>query len=102
MLSVHLRSALVSAVLVLLVLLGTSKAQTATGQITGTVKDTTGSVVPEVKVTLVNQLTGLTRETTTGASGDYVFPLLPIGTYSVTAEKQSFQTAKRTAIQLNV
>jgi hypothetical protein len=95
--------ALLSAVLAtLLFVAGTLWAQTDTGQITGTVKDTTGAVVPQAKVTLSNQLTGMTREATTGASGDYVFPLLPVGVYSVTAEKQGFQLAKRSDIQLNV
>jgi hypothetical protein len=95
--------ALLSAVLAsLLAVTGTLRAQTATGQITGTVKDTSGAVVPEVKVTLTNQLTGLTRETTTSASGDYVFALLPIGVYSVAAEKPGFQLARRSDIQLNV
>src|SRR2546425_1524759 len=40
----------------------TSRAQTATGQITGTVTDTTGAVVPGVTVTVSGDLTGLKRE----------------------------------------
>jgi hypothetical protein len=95
--------ALLSVVLAsLLVMAGTLKAQTATGQITGTVKDPSGAVMPGVKVTLTSQLTAMTREVTTSASGDYVFPLLPVGVYSVTAEKQGFQLAKQSDIQLNV
>jgi hypothetical protein len=78
------------------------QAQTATGQITGTVTDASGAVVPNVKVTVASQLTGLNRETTTSSSGDYVVPLLPVGVYSVTAEQQGFRTAKRSDIQLNV
>ncbi|MBZ5516093.1 MAG: TonB-dependent receptor [Acidobacteriia bacterium] len=93
----------IGAVLVFVLLMaGALRAQTATGQITGTVKDTTGAVMPDVKVTLSNQLTGFTREITTGASGDYAFPLLAVGLYSVTAEKQGFRVAKRSDIQLNV
>ena len=41
----------------------TLHAQTATGQITGTVTDTSGAVMSKVKVTVTNQQTGLTRET---------------------------------------
>jgi len=81
---------------------GPLRAQTATGQITGTIKDKSGAVVPQVKVTVVNQLTALSRDTITGDSGDYVFPLLPVGVYSVTAEKQGFQLVKRSDIQLSV
>ena len=40
----------------------TLRAQTATGQITGTVTDTSGAVMAKVKVTVTNQATGLTRE----------------------------------------
>jgi hypothetical protein len=95
--------ALLSALLAtLLFMAGTLWAQTDTAQITGTVKDTTGAVVPQAKVTLTNQLTAMTREVTTNASGDYAFLLLPVGVYSVTAEKQGFQLAKRSDIQLTV
>ena len=97
------RVALSGAVLVFLLgMAGTSKAQTATGQITGTVKDASGAVIPQVKVIATNQLTSTTRETATTESGDYTFPLLPVGVYSVTAEKQGFQLVKRSDIQLNV
>jgi hypothetical protein len=78
------------------------EAQTATGQITGTVTDASGAVVPGAKVTANSQLTGLTRTAITSASGDYVLTLLPVGVYSVTAEKEGFRVAKRSEIQLNV
>src|SRR5215831_6120514 len=86
----------------LLGMAGTARAQTATGQITGTVKDASGAVIPDVKVTATNQGTSISRETTTTSSGDYSFPLLPVGVYSVAAEKQGFQIVKRSNIQLNV
>ncbi len=54
------------------------KAQTATGQITGTVKDASGAVLARAKVTVTNQSTNFTRETNTSDDGTYVFPLLPI------------------------
>jgi hypothetical protein len=77
-------------------------AQTATGQITGTVRDVTGAVIPGVKVTVTNQLTSMARETNTSETGDYVVPLLPVGVYTVTAERQGFRLARRTDVQLNV
>ena len=96
------KRALLGAVLSLLAMAGTAGAQTATGQITGTVKDATGAVVPGAAVTVHSDLTGLTRTATTNASGDYSFPLLPVGTYSVNAELQNFRPSKRTGIKLNV
>ena len=77
-------------------------AQTATGQITGTVRDATGAVMSGVKVVVTNQQTGLNRETKTGSNGDYVLPLLPAGTYSVTAESTGFKTAVHTDVGLTV
>ena len=64
----------------------TLHAQTATGQITGTVTDTSGAIMPKVKVTVTNQETGLTRESTTNDLGAYTVPLLPVGEYMVTAD----------------
>jgi hypothetical protein len=86
----------------MLLIMGDLCAQTATGQINGTLTDASGAVIPAAKVTLASEQTGLTRETATNASGDYVFPLLPVGVYSVTAEAAGFQTARRTEITLRV
>ena len=90
------------AVLAMLGTAGTVRAQTATGQITGTVKDATGAVVPGATVTVVSELTGSRREAVTGREGNYSIPLLPVSTYSVTASLQGFRAAKRTGIRLFV
>jgi hypothetical protein len=76
--------------------------QTATGQITGTVKDSSGAVMPQVKITVSNQSTGFARNTVSDDAGTYSFPLLPVGIYSVTGEQQGFSIAKRSEIKLNV
>ena len=80
----------------------TSTAQTATGQITGTVRDATGAVMSDVKVVVTNEQTGLTRQTTTGANGQYVIPLLPVGVYVVTGEQTGFKTAIHSGVALTV
>src|SRR6476620_9324912 len=77
-------------------------AQSASGQITGTVRDASGGVISQAQVTIANDQTGFTRKGTTNESGAYTFPLLPVGTYSVTAEAAGFQPAKRADILLNV
>jgi carboxypeptidase family protein len=84
------------------IMTSTSSAQTATGQITGTVRDATGAVMSGVKVLVTNQQTGLTRETKTGANGDYVIPLLPVGIYVVTGEQAGFKTAIHSDLALTV
>ena len=78
------------------------EAQSATGQITGAVRDATGGVMSKVKVTVTNTQTGLTRETTTDDAGTYVVPLLPAGVYLVTAEHANFKVAVTSDVQLNV
>ena len=83
-------------------LTGMAMAQTATGQITGTVKDASSAVLARAKVTVTNQANGFTRETVTNEDGSYVFPLLPVGAYTVTVEQQGFSTSKQSNIQLTV
>ena len=70
-------------------------AQSATGQLTGTVKDPSGAAITQVKVTVSNQATGFTRETRTNEAGVYTLPLLPVGTYTITAEQTGFSQVKR-------
>ena len=93
---------LLSVCTILLALPARAPAQTATGQITGAVKDTSGALMARVKIVVTNQQTGLTRETTTNENGDYVVPLLPVGTYVVTAEQSGFKLAVRSDVGLNV
>ena len=65
---------------------------TASGTIQGTVKDTSGGVVPGAQVVAKNKATDLTRTTTTSDAGDYRFELLPVGNYTVTITKTGFAT----------
>ena len=69
-------------------------AQQTLGGITGTVSDSSGGVVAGVTITLVEEHTGLSREAKTNASGEYLFPNLPIGDYVLTYTGQGFETQK--------
>ncbi len=89
-------------VVILCGLTALANAQTATGQITGTVKDASGAVLANAKVTVTNEANGFTRETATTEAGTYVFPLLPVGGYTVAVSQQGFSTSKLTGIQLTV
>ena len=75
-------------------------AQTVTGEIRGTVRDSSGGVLPGVTVTATNTNTGLTRTETSDGTGSYVFPSLPIGNYTITAEIQGFRKSERTGFSL--
>src|SRR6266478_4031230 len=70
-------------------------AQKITGDISGTVQDTTGAVVKEAKVTATNYATGETRSATTSDSGFYRILELPPGNYKVTAIAPGFKTSAR-------
>src|ERR1700691_1947460 len=70
--------------------------------IVGTVTDPTGSVVPNVQITITNVETGLTHTITTNETGQYVAPDLPIGHYTVKAEGSGFKAAEQKNVILNV
>jgi hypothetical protein len=89
---------------ILLVLLAPwLQAQSAgTGALTGTVKDPSGSVVPNATVTITNTETNQSRTTATGADGSYRFTLLPPGTYRVRFSAMGFKTAEVPSVTINV
>jgi hypothetical protein len=69
-------------------------------QITGTLKDQSGGVLPGATVAAKNQETGLTRTAATEGNGEYRLPVLPPGVYTITAELQGFGTETRTDVTL--
>lgn len=77
-------------------------AQDATGTITGTVSDQSGSVVPNATVSIIETQTGIKHDTTTNSSGAYTVPQLPVGIYNVSASKQGYKVAKQDGLRLNI
>ena len=72
-----------------------ANAQSASSaQISGTVVDPQGAVVPGAKVTATNQATGTGRSVTTTSTGNYVIPNLQPGTYDVAVDAKGFAAAK--------
>ncbi len=69
--------------------------QVETGQISGTVQDATGAVVPNVTVTAKSVTTGTMRSTVTNTAGVYVLPNLSPGDWEVTLSASGFSTQKR-------
>src|SRR5260370_3244681 len=67
-------------------------AQAPTGDISGTVYDESGAVVPAAPVLITNKDTGLQRTFTTGPSGTFVAASLPAGVYDVKVEMAGFRT----------
>ena len=75
-------------------------AQTPSGEISGVIVDTSGSVMPGVRVTLTNTATKTVRLTQSNEAGLYVFPAVPPGTYSLKVELEGFSTAEQTNINV--
>ena len=77
-------------------------AQVNTGAIVGTVRDTSGAVVAGAALHAINDGTGRLSSTTSNSEGIYSFPVLSVGGYTVTAEKQGFKKAVRKAVELQI
>ncbi len=77
-------------------------AQSVSGTILGTVTDSSGSVIPNAKVTIVNEGTGLTRTVQSDSNGEFTAPQLPTGHYTVIAELTGFKTLTLSNIELGV
>lgn len=87
---------------ILLFAISPAFAQNATGSITGTVSEATGSVVVGAVVRIVNTQTGISYRVETNDSGGYTMTLLPVGVYDVSAEKEGFKIAKQAGLKLNI
>ena len=75
-------------------------AQVLYGSLVGTVTDQTGAVVPKATVTITNNQTGLTRETTTDEGGRYSIVSIPPGTYSLKVTASGFKTFSQTSAEV--
>jgi hypothetical protein len=73
---------------------GRGWAQTGMGTIQGTVKDSSGAMVPGAKVTLVQTQTGQQYITTTNGAGAYLFPSRELGPYQLTVEAPGMESWK--------
>src|SRR3954470_10730479 len=87
-----------------LILLLTASAVWAqdTAQLSGTVRDESGAVLPGVNVTVTQTNTGLVRTTVTDATGAYLLTNLPTGPYRLEVALQGFKTYVQTGIVLQV
>src|SRR6185503_3036606 len=74
----------------------------ATAQISGSVQDQSGAVLPGVEVTVTQTDTGISRMTVTNETGYYVLPNLPLGPYRLEAALPGFRTFVQTGIVLQV
>jgi hypothetical protein len=87
---------------ILSVSLSCAYAAEVSARIKGTVTDPSGAIIPNVTVTATNRDTGVVTTTTTSSNGDYIFQILPIGTYSISAAAPGFMRFTANGIVLNI
>jgi hypothetical protein len=68
--------------------------------IEGTVIDSSGAVVPDVAIRVINEQTGVVSNGKTSEAGYYIIPALPAGRYRLEASKPGFSTAVHTDVSL--
>jgi hypothetical protein len=88
--------------LLLLIGAAVAAAQETRGDISGTVTDPQGGVIPGVTVTVTNLDTNIKTAVTTNSAGYYLAPLLITGNYSVVAEATGFMKLERTGLVLGL
>src|ERR1051326_60912 len=74
----------------------------AVSQISGTVKDQAGAVLPGVEITATQTDTGIARTAVSNETGNYVLSNLPLGPYKIEAALPGFRTFIQTGIVLEV
>src|SRR5439155_21583266 len=79
---------------------GVSPAQSTFGTILGTVRDSSGALMPGCVITVENMGTSARRSSLADESGSYTLPNLETGSYKVTIELPGFQVAEYKNIQL--
>ena len=77
-------------------------AQVATGNIRGSVADSSGGVLPNCAVTITHTSTGLVRKVSTNEQGDFNAPSLPVGEYRIATGLTGFQTKVLSGLILQV
>ncbi len=93
-------AAILKAVFAALLFAAFAFAQRDLGTIVGTITDPQGGVIPNAKITITEDATGLSYEVVSGISGDFTRPALKAGTYTVTAEAPGFRRVAQKNIVL--
>lgn len=97
----HSSTILCPAVLLCFLTMGGKAVAQNTGSIFGSVADPSGAAVPNVNITARSIEQGLIRTTTTNASGSYILPALPIGSYTVTVEAAGFEKYANATVKVD-
>ena len=88
--------------LFILLALSSALAQGGTGQLSGSIADTNGAVIPGANIKLTSLVTAQEREATTNDAGDFVFTLLPAGAYKLEITASGFRSVVVDEVRINV
>src|SRR4029077_352524 len=77
-------------------------AQTSTGTLFGVARDSSGGAVPGVALTATQVDTSFSRKAVSDDSGEFLITNLPVGRYSLTAEKAGFRRVLQEGIRVEV
>ena len=102
MLRFGIRSSSLTILILVLAFCGDVFAQGTGGRVVGRVTDPSGAVIPEASVTLTNEATDVTIHTQSNKSGDYSFPTVAIGTYTIEFEAAGFKRLTRKQLALDL
>ena len=100
--TVNLAQRLLAAAFICFVITGPLFAQFENGSLIGTIRDSAGATIVGAAVKATNVDTGTSIDGTTGPSGDYEFPSVRVGTYTVSASAQGFADAVAQNILVSV
>lgn len=90
------------ALAVLLCLPSSLRAQVQNGSVTGLVTDPSGAVIPKAQVEATDEASGIHFTAITTSSGEYAFPRLPVGSYTLSVTAQGFTRTVWSHVQLEV
>lgn len=93
-------SLLYASLLLLALLCSHAAAQINSGMITGVVRDPQRAVVPDAKVSLVEESTQFSYSATTNASGEFTFPYLKAGSYTISVTAAGFPVYRVTGLRV--
>lgn len=82
------------------VLAASAPAQSFQGGLRGSVMDVGGALIPDAKVTLIDESTGTSRATLCNSVGEYVFNAVNPATYTFTVEAPGFERLERKGITI--
>ncbi len=90
------------ALLFVFTLAGTAGAQQTSGVIRGSISAADGQAIGTVEVTAANTATGVRTTTLSTATGVYVFPAVPVGSYDVEARRIGYRAQVRNAVRVTL